>query len=59
MLKPFFNAFFLFLLSPKVDALKQCLEHTMPAVAREQAFFSTLFGLDPAKEPQDRDAVHK
>eukprot|EP00752_Nemacystus_decipiens_P018748 g16809.t1 len=39
-----------------VDALKQCLDHTMPAVAREQAFFSTLFGLDPAKDPQDRDS---
>eukprot|EP00903_Cladosiphon_okamuranus_P005971 g5895.t1 len=45
-------------LSP-VSALKQCLDHTMPAVAREQAFFSTLFGLDPAKDPRDRDAVHK
>ena len=40
-------------------ALKQCLDHTMPAVAREQAFFSTLFGLDPAKNPRDRDSVHK
>ncbi|CBJ27024.1 conserved unknown protein [Ectocarpus siliculosus] len=42
-----------------VAALKQCLDQMMPAVAREQAFFSTLFGLDPAKEPHDRDAVHK
>lgn len=43
----------------QVAALKQCLDQMMPAVAREQAFFSTLFGLDPAKKPQDRDAVHR
>lgn len=43
----------------QVAALKQCLDHTMPAVAREQAFFSTLFGLNPAKDQRDGDSVHK
>ncbi|CAM9544046.1 unnamed protein product [Ascophyllum nodosum] len=42
-----------------VSAMKQCLEHTMPAIAREQAFFSTLFGLDVGKDPRAKEAVER
>lgn len=44
---------------PKVQALRQCLEHTMPAISREEAFFCTLFGLNPAKDPGAREAAHR
>ena len=31
----------------------------MPAIAREQAFFSTLFGLDVGKDPRAKEAVER
>lgn len=31
----------------------------MPSVAREQAFFSTIFGLDATKKSRDREAINK
>lgn len=43
----------------KVDALRKCLEQTMPAISREEAFFCTLFGLNPVKDPRARDATHR
>lgn len=39
--------------------MKMCLEHTMPAIVREEAFFATLFGLKPKKDPLAKDAVHR
>ncbi|CAM9396300.1 unnamed protein product [Discosporangium mesarthrocarpum] len=42
-----------------VAAVQECLEYTMPAIVREQAFFSTLFGLNTATDDRTRGIVHK
>ncbi|CAM9355626.1 unnamed protein product [Chrysoparadoxa australica] len=44
---------------PVEFAVREAIEHTMPAITREYAFFATLFKMNPDKSPEDRFVMQR